>query len=468
MSTNLSDVSVASPPPPPADSTGEAAPSAAIEEQASSQTAGSDTAGTDADRESQASGSAAPSANVPDYLKDFPSMEELEQNKSERYAQALLGLRPAHDALLQKHRDLEPLAQFKDVVSNSTPEQLQTKLAIVDGFFSPLLDGQGNQVYENGLPLTTATPGLERLIQESPNAIFDILNDAFPLKVGNGTIEDSVMLYLFQKHGLNPQNLKQYAEWEKTGAPVANNSVDLSNIPQAYQAVVKNLPARVQADYAALSQSDNPDDKELLQHYLDRDKRDFDAQAVQTQAREQQARETEARIQQNTQTAIQGKFETGFNQFLQHLSPWQPTSDEKINRAYHIETANTLVNLLDPNMKFANDLLYETIGMQPDAEIPTLNQQFQSQTSLVELYRARGETFKAAEAQRSADNAYMRLVAKLNGVAGKLIEYKTKVAEGQQAAAQAGQPGRTHVTGQPGAQSPNGGRNGNWLKAYYD
>jgi hypothetical protein len=63
----------------------------------------------------------------------------------------------------------------------------------------------------------------------------------------------------------------------------------------------------------------------------------------------------------------------------------------------------------------------------------------------------------------------MRLVAKLNGVAGKLIEHKGRVAKAAEGAEAAdGQQGRTHVQGQPGALAANGGRSGSWTQAYYD
>jgi hypothetical protein len=406
MSANLdvSSAGLSSPPPSPLDdSTGGAASSAAGQESssdASTQTAGGVTAATNGQDNSGdvnlQTGSAAPAQDV-DPLEGVPTLEELSQNQSQPYAKALHQLRPAYEALKSKYGEVEPLAQFKDVVQNSTPEQLKAKLDIVDGFFSPVLrDGQ--QVYENGLPVTTARPGLEKLVAESPDTLFQIIEDALPLAVDGHTMEARLTHYLLQKHGLNPANLGQYAEWEKTGAPVATAAVDLSNVPQQFHEVFKTLPPAVQQDIV----NAEPDARE---HYLKREQQAYEVEKAKQEAVQTQAREAQATVQRNTHTAVMGKFETGFNRFLQHLSGWKPTADDAVNRAYHIETASTLVNLLDPNMAFANRMLYETLGIQPDAEIPQLSQQFQQQLGLAELYKARGDQMNAANAQRSADSA---------------------------------------------------------------
>jgi hypothetical protein len=467
MSTNLSDVSsagISSPPPSaPVDSTDAATSSVAGQESGSgtsSQVVGDVNAGASVQDNSgqtiQQEVSTLPPSDE-DIFKDIPSIDELQKQAEQKvpYSEALLRTRTAYEALKPRFSELEPLAAFKDVVGQTTPEQLQAKLDIVDGFFSPVLDESGKQVYDNGLPLMTSKPGLEKLAAESPETVFQILNDALPLPIGeNGaTVKDCLVDYFCREYNLNPQNLRsgQYGEWEKTGAPVAQSTVDHSSIPEKFKAAFGQLPVAKQRDLAALMASEDAEQREIAEYDLNQAQERYERGQAEARGREQAAREAQVKIEQSTQQAVMGKFETGFNQFLQHLSTWKPTSDDAVNSIYHLEVANTLVNLLDNQMGFANQMLFEKLGMQADAEIPQLNQTFQQQLGLVELYKSRGEGYKASEAQRSADASYMKLVAKLNGVAGKLIEHKTKVAESLEAASQAGQQGRTHVTGQPGA-----------------
>lgn len=468
MGTEINDVSSGETSPAVIASPDAAASSAGQESSpdTSASTAGDVTAtqgGQDNSGDATQAGSAAPTQ---DPLEGVPTLEELSQNQSQPYAKALVQLRTAYEALKPQHESLKTLEPWQNIAEkHGDSAHVESLVQIVKGFSTPV-EGQTDG---DGVPLITAVPGLQRLADTSPDTFFQIIEDGLHrFKVGEETLFDVYGKEWLQKQGISPENLEQHKEWERTGAPVAQSAVDLSNIPDKYQAAFKQLPAVKQRDLAALLASDDADQREVAEYDLIQAQERFERGQAETRNKQAAERQAQVRIEQSTQTAIQGKFESGFNQFLQHLSTWQPTADEKVNRAYHIETASTLVNLLDPNMQFANGMLYETLGMQPDAEIPQLNNQFQQQTGLVELYKARGDKLREAEAQRSADSAYMRLVSRLNGVAAKLVEHKSRVAESSQAAARAGQHGRITVTGQSAALAQNGGRGGDWTKAYYD
>lgn len=395
--------------------------------------------------------------------------DDLKDLNGQRHVEALIQTRTHARALQADINKLKPLESWQPVSERfGSPDEVLTYAELGKSLFTPV-EKDGEVVLDSdGLPQTTALPFLFNVFKQSPEQGMRLLGDAMDirLKMSDGRVDTAFNLRLAEL-GLDPSKLQQYAEWTQTGAPVATSGVDLSKVPQTFHEAVKALPARLQEDISALANAEVPDD-ELLNYYLNDAQAKFDDRRARAEAGETQRREAQAAVERNTQAAVQGKLETGVDQFLQHLSEWKPTADDGVNRAYHLETASSLLNLLDPGMAKINNLLFETLKMQPDPEIPKLNQQFQQQTGLAEYYKSIGETLKSGDALRSADSAYTRLVAKLNGVAGKLIEHKSKVASAsEQAAAADGQRGRVDVTGRPGAPPQNGG-NPNWIRNYYD
>ena len=430
MSTEFQDVGAATSPPPPSGDSPDTASSAGQE--SSPDTSASTVGGVTATQSEQdnsgnvieQAGSAAPTQDI-DPLEGVPSLEELSQNQSQPYAKALVQLRTAYDALKPKVSELEPLSAFKDLVSQTTPEQLTQKLEIIDGFFAPALDENQQPILDpvTNLPLTTALPGLQKLATESPDTVYTIINDALSLQIDGVSLEEQVTNYLLQKRGLNPANIQQYAEWEKTGAPVATSGVDLSVIPEQYRAAFQKLPATIQNDLVSLMASERPEDKEIAQYHLDKEKRDFDNQQQRATEQQQRQQAFQAGVDKAGTEFVETIFKEEYDSTLKSIaSQWQSSSDPNRDALQHHMIMNTLVNLTDPRMSFSAEQWLKSLNVQPDPLIPQLAQSVENKAKQVKAAEAYGDKFKAGQLQEELRNERLQLKAKVNGVATLMVQ----------------------------------------------
>ena len=427
VSDNVSSPVVGSPAP-----TGEAASSAERQEGGSgsqSPVVGDVNAGLDAANNSgqalEQGGSTLPPP-TDDPLKGVPTVDELRAQAEQKvpYAQALLQIREAYEASTQKVNEFEPLSAFKPIVEKTTPEQLQAKLEIIDGFFAPALDENQQPILDpvTNLPMTTALPGLQKLAEQSPDTIYTLLNDALQLTIDGQPLEEQVTNFLLVKQGLNPANITQYAEWEKTGAPVATSGVDYSLIPEPYIQAFKSLPPKIQADIASLMGSESPQDKEAGQYYLDREKREFDRTQAEVKQREQQAKEFQSRVEASGQEFVDTIFKEEYDSTLQSIaSQWQSSSDPNRDALQQHMIMNTLVNLTDPRMSFSAEQWLKSLNIQPDPKITELALSVESKAKQAKAAEVYGDSFKANQLRDELRNDRLQLKAKVNGIATSMV-----------------------------------------------
>lgn len=405
-----------------------------------------------------------------DALKDIPTLEELETlvRQNVPHAKNVAQLRTAYEALKQAHQPLkatfEPWQPLTEKYSD--PAEVQTNLELFEALSSPLLNN-GQPVFdENQLPRHTAAPFIAKYAEKDPAGASRLIDAALQtIQVENGIKDTAVNWYLRDK-GIDPNDLDNYKAWKEQGAPVATEAVDLSLLPAKYHDVFKQLPPYIQKD-----RMDMPEEARNWQ--LEQDFQSYQGRMAQESFQRQQAAEMETNISTATDKAIDGKFQDGFNQFLQQVSSWQPTANPEVNKAYHLELASSLVNLLDSRMEFANKMLLDAAGIPFDSEIQSLNEAFQRNQALAERYKAHnarnGNQYSRefAEAQKSADRDYLRLTQKIHGVSAKLMEFKNKVAKTEAGAeAAANLSSRPAINGQPAGNNGSQTANPQWFQQF--
>lgn len=403
---------------------------------------------------------AAPAFSVPETDDDLKDLQ------GQQHVEALIQTRNHARALGKDLDQLKPLATWQPLTEKySDVAEVQTNLDLLDALSSPVLEN-GQPVYdEDQLPVTTAAPFISQLFAKSPARGQQLVDAAldFKLRAQDGTVDTAGNWYL-RERGIDPADIDKYTEWKKQGAPVA--SIDLAGVPEKYHQVLKQLPAYIQEDRLAMPE-------EARNWQLEQDLNAYQGRLAQEASQTQQKAEFERGISQAAEKAVDGKFQEGFDQFLTDISSWQPTADPGINKVYHLETASSLVNLLDARMSRANQMLFEAAGISPDPEIVQLNESFQRNTVLAERYAANnarnGNAYarEQAEAQKSADRDYLRLTTKIGHIAKQLIEYKTKVASAEAGAEEAANlQSRPTVAGAPAGENGNRGPKPDWYKDF--
>jgi len=404
-------------------------------------------------------------------LEGLPTREELAEQAERKtpYAAGLKNVLGAYEALKLEHQPLktriEPWNQVLEKYQD--PTEVQTSLELLEALSTPVLDNGQPRLDVNQLPVTDPSPFISKLAATRPTQATALINAALDTQlIGEGGVRDTAFNWKLRDLGIDPTDIEGYKAWKQQGAPVATEAVDLSTVPEKYREVLKQLPPYIQKD-----RMDMPEEARNWQ--LEQDLQTHQNRIATENYQRAEQSKFETSISQATDKAVDGKFQEGFNQFLQQISSWQPTADANVNKAYHLELASSLVNLLDGRMEFANRMLLDAAGIPFDPEIGSLNESFQRNTALAQRYQAHNArnnnqySREHAEAQKSADRDYGRLTQKINDVSAKLIEYKNKVAKAEAGAEEAANLGsRPTITGAPAGTDGLTVRNPDWYKSY--
>ena len=458
-------VSVVSPPP-PADS-GVASP-AATDTAPSQSSEDVQTQGATSSATQQGDSVAPPPED--EVLKDIPSLDELRKQAEQKlpYSEAVLRLRTAYEPLKQTHQELSQRVEpWNSVLEKyQDPSEVQTNLELLEALSTPVLNNGQPVLDENQLPVTDASPFISKLASQSPARATALIQAALQHPLVENGVRDTALNWALRDMGIDPNDVEGYKAWKQQGAPVATEAIDLSAIPAKYHEVLKQLPAYIQKD-----RMDMPEEARNWQ--LEQDLQTFSNRQAQENWQKAEQAKFESSISEATDKAVDEGFQKGFNQFLQQISSWQPTADANVNKAYHLELASSLVNLLDGRMDFANKMLLDAAGIPFDPEIKTLNESYQRNTALAQRYAAHNtrngnvHAREFAEAQKAASLDYGRLTQKIDNVSAKLIEFKNKVAKAEAGAEEAANLDTVpRINGVPAGNNGSSGVNPDWYKSY--
>jgi hypothetical protein len=403
-------------------------------------------------------------------LEGVPTVEELEAlvQQNVPHAKNVVQLRTAYEALKAEHQPLKTTFEpWRPITERfSDPTEVQTNLELLEALSTPVLNNGQPVLDENQLPVTDASPFISKLAATRPAQATALINAALQAPLVENGVRDTALNWALKDMGIDPNDIEGYKAWKQQGAPVATEAVDLSVIPAKYHEVLKQLPPYIQKD-----RMDMPEEARNWQ--LEQDLQTFQNRQAQENWQKAEQAKFESGISEATDKAVDEGFQKGFNQFLQQISSWQPTADANVNKAYHLELASSLVNLLDGRMDFANKQLLEAAGVPYDPEIQQLNESYQRNTALAQRYAAHNQrngnvhAREFAEAQKAADRDFGRLTQKIDNVSARLIEFKNKVAKAEAGAEEAANLETVpRVNGVPAGSNGSSGVNPDWYKSY--
>jgi hypothetical protein len=416
--------------------------------------------------------------SLPDYFNELPTMEELEQNKNERFATALQSLRPKHEELYRTHETLQQqFTPWSSVVERyENPENFQTAFETGRGLFSET----GELDPQTQLPIRTTVPNLLKLGQANQADFLQLAEDVMHGVTYQGK---PMAVYGLEKLGLNPDHIEQYQQWEREGfSPAAvgyseEEQAALTSIPDKFKPAFEKAPQEVQRDWLNMPEN-------LRNYHLEREQRDLDSQ----QAQQRGAQEAQVRfnqeIQSNSQNERMQSFGTSYGQLIKDLEPWQPTGNAVVDGLYRHSIGQLLTNVFDPQMNSDPALPFSVVPLlqqiAPNVDVKTLAAQadeWDKQRDLAVRYEAfnkreqgRYQT-EATQARNEANRTLRNLNTKMGALAKEVVKYLTGDKAEQDAAelAAQGQQGRPRVTGTPNGNQPppQQGYNTDWRANYY-
>lgn len=387
-----------------------------------------------------------------DPLEGIPSLEELEQNKSQQYAQALINLRTAYEARKEELTGLKPLESFKDIAQLGEPEVIKSKVETYDQLFTPVVNPETQQpeVDEYGFQRITTTPFIERVEAENPGMAAQLLNDLLGYQFDRGDGQPTLMWRAwFEAQGLDPTRLDDY------------KNIDALTVAQPTGEITQEELALIDPKYHEAFKSFNPDQREDLlkanplarEGYLqDRAERlanqafreqQAETQRQQTQQQEQALRE---RVSTEQENYVNEQLEEGFATITDDLASKVTFSESpEENQAMLGIVGLSLLALRLPDSRFANEKVLGALGVKIEPSfyeaLNAADKHLRDQKAY-ELFGQKGRALNSAEEARKAKSLVLaksaiiglrlaqamggHLQAKANGQ-GKLLEGATSV-----------------------------------------
>jgi hypothetical protein len=448
MSTEIQDVSSVATPPPsaPADSTGVADSSTGTSEESQTATADGVTVQSVIEaKENGVEGTVDPTQD--DALEGVPSLEELEQNKSQQYAQALINLRTAYEARKTELAELQGKTAPNPILEKYGDESVITsRLEAYDLLFTPVVNTQGqteiDQITE--FPRVTALPFIERVDTENPGMGDVILWDAlnYTVETENGKVPQYqnpiVQQTLLKAWGLDPNRIHDYQNIDALSAPTGVTPEELERVPEDRREAYKTLPSSLRSAWDSI-----PDDEKA--YHLDTAKERLDARRFREQQVEQQ-RATQEQTRIETQQRVQAEQESFVSQHLQEgnatimddlASKVTFTGDAAKDSALMGTVSAVLFSLRDPVYRQANQQRLDAMGVKLGEDFDLALQAADQHLRDAKRYELFGQKGFQQKALRDARDAKNLVLAKLSPIALKIAK-----AMGGQLAANATEQGK--------------------------
>lgn len=330
---------------------------------------------------------------------DFPDDAAFQQLAGEERASNWQQLRSAYAEAKKTIAELQaqPPAPTFD-------EETQSKIGLADSLWSPVTDESGNVITdEMGLPQYTAEPFVEKLAEESPNTLAEVIWRGIDAPVSDS--ETFGHWLLKERFGLDPALLETYQQIRSPqdavqyiSAATGIDPAELEIIPNEYQDAYKSLTPELRAEVQAMTDAAREqylaERQELLESRKFRDEQKArEAQAE--QARQQQFQQQihqrgEQLIEDVRNRSLQSAMDT-----LKQKANFSPEAD--VNTALHQEI-----------------LAYAQQKVESDPMLQTDLQRCDQLYRLSVYHQATGDQWKATQAKTEADKLANKLTIKLN------------------------------------------------------
>lgn len=397
-----------------------------------------------------------------DPLKGVPTLEELEQNKTQQYAQALINLRTAYEA--RKAKDAETqgtLTSVQPLIEKyGDVDTVQARLAAYDSLFEQVVDPatQQPQFDQSGLPRVSAAKFIEQVDAENPGLAETLLNDL--LRYAPELNGQKVSFYeraLREVYGLDPQKLDAYRNIDALTAPTGEvTPEELAAIPENQRDAYKTLPKSLRDAWDTVPEDERQYHLDTAQERLEarqyreaETKRQADAQQQQLTAARQQIAEAQ-------DTFVRERLQTGLATIMDDVAKQVTFSaDPNTNAVMLGVTEGFVAALRDPDSS-----AFKNVQGALTALGVNLNTDFQEALVVADkhrrdqkAYELMGQKGLAQSSQVKADAAEKQVLAKVAPLAIKLAK-----ALGGQAAQRAQQ--RNQLLGTATSTRPTPGNGG--------
>jgi hypothetical protein len=344
----------------------------------------------------------------------FIPNEELEANP-DRIAKALLRVQQSHERLWEKHRPLESLSNWQDVVSKfNDPSEVVAQKELIEKIHSPAPDGQSG---------FTTLPFLNDLEAQSPGTVHKLAMDSLGLQVEMNGQTDSLVRHLFRGWGLDPDRVEDYKEIDARAPAGVITQDQLAGIDQKYHAAFKALSQAQREDILLQRNETTGEFPAAVMDYLQDKSEALEARQWReqdNQRKTQEAQERQQTFERETVQAVHQDISTVrremYDAIHQHLaSQWKPSSDEFQSKVEYRKVMGTLASLLEPELRWTAEEALKDAGVQFDPKaFDELVNSFVGARESYTRFTRQGDRMQASHALSAASLAKAVLNTKLN------------------------------------------------------
>lgn len=381
-------------------------------------------------------------AQEADPLEGVPTLEELEQNKTQQYAQALINLRTAYEARKGEVETLKPLEALKDITQYGDADTIKSRLDAYNSLFEQAVDPatQQPQFDESGLPKVSAAKFIEQVDAENPGLAEQMLNDLlrYAPELPNGQKVSFYERALREVYGLDPKRLDDYRKIDALTAPTGEvTPEELAAIPENQRDAYKTLPKSLRDAWEQIPEDERKFHLDGAQERLEaRQYREAETKR-QAEVQQQQLNAARQQIVEAQDTYVRQELQTGLATIMDDVAKQVTFSaDPNTNAVMLGVTEGFVAALRDPDSS-----AFKNVQGALNALGVKLDNGFQEALSVADkhmrdqkAYELMGQKGLARNSQDKAHAAKTQVIAKLAPLAVKLAK-----ALGGQAAQRANQ-----------------------------
>lgn len=379
-----------------------------------------------------------------DPLEGVPTLEELEQNKTQQYAQALINLRTAYEA--RKAKDAETQSTLTTVQplidKYGDVDTVQARLAAYDSLFEQVVDPatQQPQFDQSGLPKVSAAKFIEQVDTENPGLAETLLNDLlrYAPELPNGQKVSFYERALREVYGLDPKRLDDYRKIDALTAPTGEvTPEELAAIPENQHDAYKTLPKSLRDAWDTVPEDERKYHLDAAQERLEA--KQYREAETKRQAETQQQQLTSARQQivEAQDTYVREQLQTGLATIMDDVAKQVTFSaDPNTNAVMLGVTEGFVAALRDPDSSAFKNVqgALTALGVKLDSGFQEALSVADKHMRDQKAYELMGQKGLAQTSQTKANAAKTQVIAKLAPLAVKLAK-----ALGGQAAQRANQ-----------------------------
>lgn len=342
---------------------------------------------------------------------ELPDDQAFLQLNGEQRAQNWKQLRTQYAETKGKLSEYQPV--FEQVQQYGGFEQLQEKAQLADLLFSPVMgEDQQPQLDDFGLPQYTAQPFVERMVQESPQILQEVMLTGFDAPNPLEPNETMGHWFLRERLGLDPALIQTYQQikspQDAARMIVQSGGIDpaeLQVIPEQFHEAYKAMTPREREELALYS---DPEVRDSMLHRVSTALKVDKFEAQQQQRDEQEkiraSEEKTARVQEMGTKYLQETVQKVVGRARTQLEATPFTGDAEMDGIAWDTIINKAVNATAQAMPLENKRMEDLLRLSAQYEADG------------DKYRAREARVEAEKITQRLDDAFKKEVTRQTGV----------------------------------------------------